>query len=64
MVSNDPAQKILNSLFDFPPCHQCGTRLRFGDYECPRCGTDMEDSMRDWAEKLADDLGIGNAANG
>jgi hypothetical protein len=63
MVSEDPAQKIVNSLFQFPPCHVCGTRLRFGDYDCPRCEADMEEPMRDWAEKLVDDLGIRAASD-
>ena len=63
MVSEDPAQKIVNSLFEFPPYHQCGTRLRFGDYDCPRCGADMEAPMREWAEKVVDDLGINSSGD-
>ena len=30
-------------------CPECKTRIRYGDYECPRCGNDIEDQLRAWA---------------
>ena len=35
-------------------CPDDGTRLRYGDYECPHCGADLEDHLRAFAEYLAD----------
>jgi hypothetical protein len=30
-------------------CGNCGTRARYGDYECPHCGRDLEEDLRFWA---------------
>ena len=38
------------------PCTACGTALRYGDYECPHCGSDMEDHLREWARDLVDEV--------
>jgi len=40
-------------------CSQCGARFRFGDLECPHCGTDLEEYLRQWAETLVDGLELG-----
>ena len=37
-------------------CPECKTRLRYGDYECPRCGHDIEEQMRAWATWLLEPL--------
>ena len=56
MATEDQIQKALNSLSEIEGCSRCGTRLRFGDLDCPRCGAEIEDNLRDWAERLVDDL--------
>lgn len=56
MATEEQIRVILNGLFDFPGCPECGTRMRFGDYECPKCGADLDDDLRSWAEKLVDEI--------
>ena len=56
MATEEQIQKVVNSLYDVESCNRCGTRLRFGDLDCPRCGSDIEDNLRDWAERLVDHL--------
>ena len=56
MATEDQIQKVVNSLYDIEGCERCGTRIRFGDYDCPRCGADIEDNLRDWAERVIDDV--------
>ncbi len=50
--------KTLTSMYEFVSCDQCGTRLRFGDYECPHCGADVENEMRRWAARLVEKLAL------
>ena len=40
---------IVNYLSVQMVCNGCGTRIRYGDYECPHCGRDLEDEMLNWA---------------
>jgi rubrerythrin len=56
MATEDRIQVVLNALADIQPCRQCGTAVRFGDYECPHCGADLEDALRDWARKLVEGI--------
>ena len=56
MASDEQVQLVLNSLASIRDCNSCGTRIRFGDFDCPHCGGDLEDAQRRWAETLADDL--------
>ena len=56
MASDEQVQLVLNGLAAIRDCRSCGTRIRFGDFDCPHCGEDLEDAQRRWAEKLADDL--------
>ena len=49
-------QMVLTNLSDFQACTSCGTRFRFGDVECPHCGADLEDYLRQWAEQLINEL--------
>ena len=53
----DPAQvtRVLNILAsEMLACPEDGTRLRYGDYECPHCGADLEDHLRAFAAYLVD----------
>lgn len=52
MANQTKTQIIVNSLYELPPCGECAMRLRFGDYECPRCGYDIDDDLHRWAEEL------------
>ena len=56
MDTEDQIQAVLNKLADIQACRRCGTALRFGDYECPHCGADLEEDLRQWAEELVDGL--------
>ena len=56
MATEDQIQKAVNSLSGISACSQCGTKLRFGDLDCPHCGADIEDNLRDWAKRLIDGL--------
>ena len=56
MATDEQIQKLLNGLSDCPGCARCGTRIRFGDFECPHCGNDLEDDLRIWAENLLNEL--------
>ena len=54
--TDDHIVKVLSSLYEVVSCLQCGTRIRFGDFECPHCGRDVDDEMRMWAARLLDKL--------
>lgn len=43
---------VVGSLAESLSCDRDGTRLRYGDYECPRCGADVEDVLSEWARRL------------
>jgi hypothetical protein len=58
MATEDQIQKVVNSLAEIKGCAQCGTRIRFGDLDCPHCGADLEDDLRQWAERLVNELGL------
>ena len=58
MATEEQIEAILETLELIPRCQTCGTRLRFGDRECPRCGDDIEDLLRAWATALIDRLGV------
>ena len=59
MATEEQIARVLASLAEVQMCRQCGTRLRFGDLECPHCGADVEDDLRTWAERLIDGFGQG-----
>ncbi len=44
----------MRHLDEVPTCPSCGTKLRFGEYDCAHCGRDMEDQLRDLAIRIAD----------
>ena len=56
MVTDVQIQKVLNKLAEINPCNDCGTRLRFGDWECPHCGVDLEEHLRLWARQVVVEL--------
>ena len=56
MATEEQIQKVVNFLAEVPTCAQCGTRIRFGDLDCPHCGADLEEGLRLWAERLIDEL--------
>jgi hypothetical protein len=56
MATEDQIRTVLNCLAEVQACGRCGTRFRFGDVDCPHCGEDLEDVLRQWAEQLLDAL--------
>ena len=56
MATERQIQKVLSNLAEFQVCTECGTRLRFGDVECPHCGADLDEYLHQWAEQLINDL--------
>lgn len=56
MSKEDQIVIVLTSLYEIVACGRCGTRIRFGDVECPHCGRDVDDELRRWAERLLDRL--------
>ena len=58
VVKQDQIAKVLSSLSEVVVCQLCGTRIRFGDVECPHCGSDIDHDLHEWAERLIDRLAI------
>ena len=58
MATEVQIQTLLNSLAQIDGCARCGTRLRFGDLDCPHCGADLEDGLRNWAERVVNELAL------
>lgn len=56
MTKDEQIHRIVSRLADVVACDRCGTRLRFGDVECPHCGADVEEPLRRFAESLAQDI--------
>ena len=56
LTRNDLLLKILQVLYEVVVCPLCGTRIRFGDIECPHCGKDIDDDLMIVAERLAKKL--------
>lgn len=59
MASEEQIQIVMNALADPLACPECGVRVRFGDLECPRCGEDIYDQLKEWAEWLIDAVSSG-----
>ena len=55
-ANEDQIQAVMFRIGEVNPCNACGTALRYGDYECPHCGFDMEDHLREWARDLVDEV--------
>ena len=56
MATEQQIQIVMDSLDRIPRCSGCRMRYRVGDLECPRCGADLYDNLRDWAEYLLKSL--------
>ena len=56
LARNDLVLKILQVLYEVVVCPLCGTRIRFGDIECPHCGKDLDDDLLILAERLISKL--------
>ncbi len=56
MAKPQDVQKVLNSLYEIEGCQQCGTKIRFGDFDCPHCGSELDDLLEAWAERLVEAL--------
>ena len=56
MATEEQIATVLMHLAEIQTCRQCHTRLRWGDFECPHCGADLEDDLRQWANGLVDEL--------
>ena len=56
MTTAEKIQKVLNSLYEIKGCEECGTRIRFGDVDCPHCGAELDDLLHAWAKRLIDSL--------
>ncbi|MDO8750564.1 MAG: hypothetical protein Q7K03_05420 [Dehalococcoidia bacterium] len=54
MATEEQISRVLISLAEIQSCGLCGTRLRWGDFECPHCGADLDDQLRLWAQRLVD----------
>ncbi len=52
MATESQIQKVMSNLSEVQACANCGTRIRFGDLECPHCGGDLKTYLRQWAESL------------
>jgi hypothetical protein len=59
VATEKQVQIVLTSLSDFQGCRHCGTRFRFGDLDCPHCGAELDDLLREWAQALLERLGLG-----
>jgi len=51
-VTEEQIDKAMSFMAQNLSCCHCGTRIRFGDYECPHCGSDLEEELRIWAMGL------------
>ena len=52
MASEGRVIKVLNILGETLACPMDGTRLRYGDFECPHCGADLEEHLHRFAQRL------------
>lgn len=55
-AKEDRIEKVVGFMAQLITCHLCGTRIRYGDYECPHCGQDIEEDLRQWAKGLVERL--------
>ncbi len=60
MATEEQILSVLNNLVQILSCPNCDTRLRFGDWECPHCGQELDDFLRRWAAHLVDQLAAAN----
>jgi hypothetical protein len=58
LASERNIQTVLTALSKVEHCVQCGTRFRFGDFDCPHCGYELDEQFREWATTLLNQLGL------
>ena len=58
MATHDQIQKLINGLSRYPGCKNCGVRIRFGDFECPRCGADLDEELWEWAKGILEEIEV------
>lgn len=56
MATEEQVQTVITALADFQACQECGTRFRFGDQDCPHCGAELDEQLRQWAVDLLERL--------
>jgi hypothetical protein len=56
MATDEQVQVVMNYLCISLACPECGTRVQFGDLECPHCGADFYDLLRQWSTRVVDDV--------
>ncbi|MSQ22923.1 MAG: hypothetical protein EXR53_06470 [Dehalococcoidia bacterium] len=56
MATEEQIFRVITSLAEIKSCGRCGTRLRWGDFECPHCGADLDDQLRLWAQRVVDTI--------
>ena len=61
MNVDERISKVLSSVYEVVTCGNCGTRIRFGDMECPHCGVDLDNELLAWAEELLNKLDMNHA---
>ncbi len=54
MATEEQISRVLMSLGEIQVCGHCHTRLRWGDFECPHCGADLDDQLRLWAQRVVE----------
>ena len=54
MASPSQVARVVNILGETLACPNDGTRLRYGDFECPHCGADLEDHLHRFAQRLVE----------
>ncbi len=55
--------KVLNHTSQILSCIKCATTIRYGDYDCPHCGHELDSQLRDWAIELINQLESPNNTN-
>ena len=56
MATETQIQAAFRIIAERPECRDCRISLRFGDLDCPHCGSDIEEQMQDWAARLVDTI--------
>ena len=51
-MNEQQINQILNHTSEVLSCNECGTKIRYGDYDCPHCGNELDDQLREWAIEL------------
>ena len=56
MKEEEKLKTIINILLEPMMCDTDGTRIRFGDLECPRCGSDIDHLLQGVGENILSTL--------